>query len=92
MCTVSVPATAGEALGMLALALRVQQAALGFLADVDAADVPAGVVAECLSGMEQADAVGAAARGQLLAAFDAQDGSVADGQRRPGPGWCTSPG
>jgi len=81
MCAVTVPASAGEALGMLTSALRMQRAALGFLADIDAADMPAAAAAECLQGLEQADAVGAAARGQLLAAFDAQDGSVADGQR-----------
>jgi hypothetical protein len=66
---------------MLKSAQRTQQAALGFLADMDAAGMPADALAECLQGQEQADAVGAAARGQLLAAFDAQDGSVADGQR-----------
>jgi len=38
-------------------------------------------VAECLRGMEPADAVQAAARGRLLAAFDTKDGSVDDGQR-----------
>ena len=81
MCAVTVPASAGEALGMLTSALRMQRAALGFLADIDAADMPAAAAAECLQGLEQADAVGAAARGQLLAVFDAQDGSVADGQR-----------
>jgi hypothetical protein len=81
MCTAAVPGSTGEALGMLASALGMQQAALEFLADVDAADMPAAAAAECLKGMEQADAVGAAARGQLLAAFDTQDGSVADGQR-----------
>jgi len=81
MCVVTAPASAGEALGMLASAVKLQRAALGFLAEMDAADMPAAVAAECLQGLEQADAVGAAARGQLLAAFDAQDGSVADGQR-----------
>jgi Domain of unknown function (DUF222) len=74
MSTVMVPASAGEALGML-------ESALGFLADADAAGMPAGALAECLRGLERADAVGAAARGRLLAAFDAKDGSVSDGQR-----------
>jgi hypothetical protein len=81
MCAVTAPASAAEALGMLDLALRVQRAALGFLADTDAADMPVSAMAECLHGLEQADAATAAARGQLLAAFDAQDGPVADGQR-----------
>ncbi|HLN71456.1 MAG TPA: hypothetical protein VK280_29830 [Streptosporangiaceae bacterium] len=74
MCVTTVPASAGEALGML-------EAALGFLADMDAAGMPTQAAAECLQGLERADAIEAAARGQLLAAFDAQDGSVADGQR-----------
>lgn len=74
MSTVMVPADMPEALAML-------EGALGFLADMDAAGMPAQALAECLQGLERADAVGAAARGQLLAAFDAQDGSVADGQR-----------
>ena len=39
------------------------------------------VLAERLRVLEQADAMGAAARGRLLEAFDAQDGPVADGQR-----------
>ena len=81
MCTAAVPTSVGEALGMLKSAQRMEQAALGFLAGVDAADVPAAALAECLEGLEQTDAVQAAARGRLLEAFDAQDGSVADGQR-----------
>lgn len=80
MSTVEVPASAGEALGMLAAALKMQQAALGFLAGMDAASTPVPLLGECLQVMEQTDAVQAAARGQVLAGFDAQDGSVADGQ------------
>ena len=45
MCTVTVPASAGEALEMLQSAMRMQRAALGFLAYVDAADVPAAAAA-----------------------------------------------
>jgi hypothetical protein len=74
MSAVTVPGSAREALGML-------ESAAGFLADLDAAGLPSEVLAECLRGMERADAVQAAARGRLLAAFDAQDGPVADGQR-----------
>jgi len=81
MCTAIVPANAGEALGMLESALTMQQVALGFLADMDTSGMPVAALAECLQSLERTDAVGAAARGQLLAAFDAQDGSVADGQR-----------
>ncbi len=74
MTAVMVPANAAEALGML-------QAAGTFLADMDAPSMSAGALAECLRGLEQADAVQAAARGRMLAAFDTQDGPVADGQR-----------
>jgi hypothetical protein len=61
--------------------------------------MPAEAVAEMLREMERADAVQAAARGRLLAAFDAKDGHLADGQRTtrawlvhkpagdPRPGW-----
>src|SRR6516162_7028569 len=74
MSTVTVPANAGEALGML-------ECAAGYLADLDAAQMPAEALAGCLRGLERADAVQAAARGQLLAAFDVTDGHLADGQR-----------
>ena len=70
-----VPRTAAEALGML-------ECAAGFLADLDAAGMPTEAVGECLRGLELADAVLAAARGPLLAAFDAKDGHVGDGQPR----------
>jgi hypothetical protein len=69
-----IPASAAEALGML-------RSAVGFLADADAAQMPAAALAECLRGLEGADAVGAVARGRFLQAFDARDGSLADGQR-----------
>jgi len=88
MCTGTVPASAAEALGMLDLALQMQRAALGFLADTDAADMPVSEMAECLHNLERADAVTAAARGQLLAAFDAQDGPVADAGRPPNTRRC----
>ena len=69
-----VPGTAGEAVGML-------ESAMGFLADADAAGMPAEALAECLRGLERVDAVGAVARGRFLAAFDAKDGHLGDGQR-----------
>jgi hypothetical protein len=62
-------------------ALAMLEGALGFLADMDAAGMPAATLAAGLQALEHADAVEAAARGGMLAAFDAQDGSVADGQR-----------
>jgi hypothetical protein len=67
------PASAAQALAML-------EAAWGFLADMDAASMPAQALAECLQVMEQIDAVEAAARGRLIAAFSTQDGSLVDGQ------------
>ena len=67
------PASAKQALAML-------EAAWGFLADMDAASMPAQALAESLQGIERADAVEAAARGRLIAAFSAQDGSLVDGQ------------
>jgi hypothetical protein len=54
---------------------------LGYLADLDAADMPAEAIGECLRGLEQADAVQAAARGQFLAVFDTKGGHLGDGQR-----------
>jgi hypothetical protein len=77
MGTVAVPASAAEALEMW-------QVSAGYLADLDAASLPAAALAACIAGMEQADAVGTVARARLLAAFDAQDGHLADGQRSLG--------
>jgi hypothetical protein len=54
---------------------------LGELAGDDVASQPVAVTAEGLRALEQIDAVGAAVRARLLHAFDAQQGSVADGQR-----------
>jgi len=74
MSTVPVPASAAEALEML-------ESAMEFLADADAADMPAEALADCLRGLERADAIEAAARGRFLEAFDAKDGHLADGRR-----------
>ena len=85
MSSVMVPANAGEALGML-------ECAAGFLADLDAAGMPAEAVSECLRGMERADAVQAAARGRLLPPLTRRTGRWATGSGAPGPGWCTACG
>src|SRR5260370_39880290 len=74
MSTATVPASMGEALGML-------ESAMEFLADTDAVQMPAEALAECLRALERADAVEAVARGRLLASFDAKDAHLADGQR-----------
>ena len=74
MCTAAHPLTARD---KLALA----ESLLAALAGEDAAGQPAAVMAEGLRAMERIDAAGAALRARLLHAFDAQQGSVADGQR-----------
>ena len=81
MSTMMVPANMDDALKMLDAALGMQQCALGFLAAQDAAGLPAGAAADQLRALERAGAVQGALRGRLLAAFDAQDGHLADGQR-----------
>ena len=57
------------------------ESAMSFLADADAAGMSAEALAECLRGLEWADAVQAVARGRFLVAFDAKDGHMGDGQR-----------
>ena len=81
MSTMMVPANMDDALKMLDAALGMQQCALGFLAAQDAAGLPAGAAADQLRALERAGAVQGALRGRLLAAFDAQDGHLADGHR-----------
>jgi len=74
MCTKAVPASMGEALETL-------QTSAGYLADLDAASLPAAALAQILLGMEQADAVWAVAWARVLAAVDAKGGHQADGQK-----------
>jgi hypothetical protein len=62
-------------------ALAAVRAGLEYLADLDAAELPAETLGETLQEMEADDAVQAAARGSLMAAFDAKNGHLADGQR-----------
>jgi hypothetical protein len=83
MCTAAAPASAPDALRMLHAGLALIRSAAGHLAGDPAAvaGLPAETLGEGLQALECADAAGAAARGRLLAAFDAQDGHVADGQR-----------
>jgi hypothetical protein len=68
------PASADDVLDML-------MTGIGYLADADPAGLPSETLAGYLRALEQADAVAAVARGKLLAAFDAADGHLADGQR-----------
>jgi hypothetical protein len=74
MGAVMVPSSAAEALAMV-------DAGMGFLAGADAGQTPAGALAESLHRLERITAMQTAVRGRLLAAFDAQDGYLADGQR-----------
>ena len=66
------PADAREALDMV-------RAGLGYLAAADAARLPAATQAECLRELEQHDAMAAAARASLLAAFTAGAGPAGTG-------------
>jgi hypothetical protein len=83
MCTAAAPASAPDALRMLHAGLALIRSAAGHLAGdpAAAAGLPAETLGEGLQALECADAVGAAARGRLLEAFDSQDGPVGDGQR-----------
>src|SRR6476661_4854818 len=64
-------ASAGEA-------MEVARAALGYLAAADAAQLSDEAQAACLRGLEQTDAVAAAARASFLSAFTAGQGYSAD--------------
>src|SRR3984893_4678651 len=68
----TVPASAREALEMV-------RAGLGYLAAADAAQLPAAVQAEPWAELERPDAIAAAARAFLLAAFTAGAGPAGDG-------------
>jgi Domain of unknown function (DUF222) len=74
MSTVVIPANADEALIII-------ESLMDYLADLDAASLPAEAIGGHLRAMERIDAVGAATWGRLLAAFDAHGGPIGDGQR-----------
>jgi len=74
MSMMTVPAGEADELDLL-------QTLMGSLAATDPAGLPEEEVARRLRILEQVDAIEAAVRGRLLERFDAQDGSVADGQR-----------
>jgi hypothetical protein len=77
MCTMAVPASRAEALAML-------QTSVGYLADENAAELPAEELGQCIRELVQADAVSTAVLAQMLAAYDAKDGHLADGQKTLG--------
>ena len=68
------PGNGGEALAKLNFLA-------GYLADLDAAELPAEVLGQYIRELVQADAVITAALAPMLAAYDAKDGHLADGQR-----------
>jgi hypothetical protein len=77
MGAMAVPVSAADALEKM-------QVLVGYLADVDAASLPAEVLGQLLREMAQADSVWAVAWATYLAAFDAKDGHVGDGHRTTG--------
>src|SRR5579859_5933946 len=60
-------------------AMEMARAALGYLAAADATAMAAETQAQCLHALEQAAAMGTAARTSILAAFTAGQGYSADG-------------
>jgi MFS family permease len=74
MGTMAAPASIEEALAAV-------HGGLGFLADLDAAELPVEAAAHCVKELVGAESVFTAALAGLLAAVEAKDGHVADGQR-----------
>src|SRR6266581_4559700 len=70
------PGSAAEALGML-------RSAMGYLSAADATTMAAETQAQCLQGLEQATAMGTAARASVLAAFTSGQGYCADADYSP---------
>ncbi len=64
-------------------ALRLLKSALGYLAAADPTQLAAEEQAQCLRALEQADAMGTAARSSVLGAFTAGQGYYADGDYSP---------
>ena len=76
MSTVTVPASAGEAMDMV-------HAGLAYLATADATVWGSAAQAECLRGLEQANSAATAARTSVLGAFGAGQGYADDGAFSP---------
>src|SRR5579862_8291769 len=74
MSIVAVPADGSEALAKL-------RSSADYLADLDAAQLPAEALAQYIRELIQADAVLTAALAPMLAAFDAKNGHQGDGQK-----------
>jgi hypothetical protein len=65
--------------GNVSEALGAAMSGIRFLAESDAAQLPATVIADCVKTLEQLDAVEAVARGRLLWMFDADRGFEGEG-------------
>ena len=74
MCTATAPLSASDKFALV-------ESLLAELAGEDAAVQPVAVMADGLRALERIDAAGAAVRARLLHGFDAQQGSMCDGQR-----------
>src|SRR6202451_1339278 len=74
--SIPAPATTAEAMDMVLTGLR-------HLAATDPTALVAQAQAECLQGLEQADAIATAARARILAAFTAGQGYSADADYSP---------
>ncbi len=71
------PSSAADAVAMA-------QAGLSFLATADLASMPSAAQADCLRGLERAEAMHTAARSRILACFAGQRSFEDDGQGSPG--------
>ena len=76
MSTIPAPASTAEAVDMYLTSLR-------YLAATDPTAMAAQAQAECLQALEQGDAISAAARARILAAFTAGQGYSADADYSP---------
>src|SRR5579862_4325372 len=74
MCMMTDPASPAEVLAKL-------RALAGYLAELDAASMPAAELGQYIRELVQADAILAAALAPMLAAYDAKDGHQGDGQK-----------
>jgi hypothetical protein len=66
---VALEVTESPSISSVTEALAMVRGGLGYLVAADAAELPAGVQAQCLRGFEQFDAMSTAARAQMLASF-----------------------
>ncbi len=80
---VTIQVSAVPAISSASEALGVLKSALGYLAAADPTEMVTEQQAKCLQMLEQADAMGTAARASVLGAFTAGQGYYADGDYSP---------